>query len=50
MPSGGVTGALVTTSLLSSVGGMLTVAVTPLPGELSRRTPMSWRAARLPAT
>jgi hypothetical protein len=39
-----------TASVVSRAGGMLMVAVTPLPGELSRWTPMSWRAARLPAT
>jgi hypothetical protein len=50
IPWGGVTGALVTASVVSRGGGMWTVAVTPLPGELSRRTPMPWRAARFPAT
>jgi hypothetical protein len=50
IPWGGVTGALVTASEVSSVGGMWTVAVMPLPGELSSRTRMPWRAARLPAT
>ena len=38
MPCGGVTGAVVTASVVSRVGGMCTVAVTPLPGEWSSRT------------
>jgi hypothetical protein len=50
MPWGGVTGALVTASVVSRAGGMWTVAVMPLPGEWSSRTVIPWRAARLPAT
>src|SRR5262245_60628945 len=49
-PCGGVTGAAVTGSLVRRSGGIVMVAVTPLPGEWSSVTRMLWRAARLPAT
>src|SRR5690606_10421567 len=51
VPWGGVTGAArLVVSVVRRVGGSSTVAVMPVPGELSRRTLMLWRAARLPAT
>ncbi len=49
-PCGGVTGALVTSSVVRRPGGSVTVTVMPWPGDVSSRTWISWRAARLPAT
>jgi hypothetical protein len=49
-PWGGVTGAVVTCSVVSIDIGSVMVAVMPLPGVSSRWTRMPWRAARLPAT
>jgi hypothetical protein len=50
VPWGGLIGSATGWSAVSSVCGISMVAVTPLPGELSRWTWMSCRAARLPAT